>query len=71
LRLELIGVAMAGDARTAILKSQADGRMHSLTEGEAHDGWELESVSRDSVTFRRGAESAQLPLKMDGGRRPR
>jgi len=71
LRLELIGVAIVGATRTAMLQSQADGRMHNLREGDSHDGWELETVSVDNVTFSRGSESAQLPLKMNKDRRQR
>lgn len=71
LRLELLGTAKIGTTRTALLKNLPDGRILSLGEGEEHDGWTLEAIGAGSVGFRRGAESTELPLSKEKGRRPR
>lgn len=62
LRLKLEGIAIAGGARVAVLRSLNGQGLVQLTEGESHDGWTLESLSSNSVTFSRGAQTSELLL---------
>ena len=71
LRLELVGVALVGDTRIALLRSLIDKRLLNLPEGDSHEGWKLESVVPDSVTFSRGGDSSRLYLELDSARSSR
>lgn len=62
LRLKLEGIAIAGGARVAVLRTLNGQGLMQLTEGESHDGWTLESLSSNSATFSRGAQTSELLL---------
>ncbi|CAA7621448.1 hypothetical protein [Magnetospirillum sp. UT-4] len=56
--LELVGVALAGERRLALLRRKGETRIHRLAEGGALAGWRLDAVapgtaslSRDGLTL--------------------
>lgn len=62
LRLELEGIAIAGGSRVAVLRNLANNQLLQLAEGDAHEGWTLDSVSATSASFSRGEQTTELPL---------
>ena len=70
IRLKLIGVALAGGSRVALLRNLVNNQLVHLAEGETHDGWALDTVGAQSASFSRGPQVAELPLELEGsGRR--
>ena len=67
IRLKLEGVAIATDSRVAVLRSLANNQLLQLSQGMAYNGWKLESVEADSVTFQRGEQTSQLFLELATG----
>jgi hypothetical protein len=68
LRLRLEGVAIVADSKVAVLRNLADNQLLQLAEGMSHNDWNLESVTADSATFKRGEEVAKLSLDPATGR---
>jgi hypothetical protein len=68
LRLRLEGVAIAGDARVAVLRSTGNNQLLRLAEGTSYDGWLLESVTTDRAIFRRDADVTELFLDANGAK---
>ena len=62
LRLKLEGIAIAGGARVAVLRNLSGNGLMQLTEGDSHDGWTLDTLSSNSATFSRGAQTSELLL---------
>lgn len=71
LRLKLIGVALSGGARVALLRNTANNQLLQLAEGEIHDGWTLDTVGAKGATFSRGPQTTELPLEVQDDNRPR
>lgn len=65
IRLKLIGVALAGGSRVALLRNLVNNQLVHLAEGETHDGWSLDTVGAQSATFSRGPQVAELPLELE------
>ena len=68
LRLKLQGVALSGGSRLAVLRNLSTNLLLQMAEGEAHDGWTLDSVNSKSASFSRGAELTELPLDPENNR---
>jgi hypothetical protein len=68
LRLKLVGIAISGGSRVALLRNQVNNQLMQLAEGENHDGWSLDAVSSQAATFSRGPQVTQLPLEPEGSR---
>lgn len=66
IRLKLIGVALAGGSRVALLRNLVNNQLIHLAEGETHDGWSLDTVGAQSASFSRGPQVAELPLEIEG-----
>lgn len=62
LQLKLLGVALYGGARAAVLRNTANNQVLFLAEGQVHAGWTLESVSSRSARFSRGDELTEIVL---------
>jgi hypothetical protein len=65
IRLKLIGVALAGGSRVALLRNLVNNQLVHLAEGETHDGWSLDTVGEQSASFSRGSQVAELPLELE------
>lgn len=66
LRLKLIGVALSGGTRVALLRNLVNNNLLQLAEGESHDGWTLDSVGAKAASFSRGPQKTELPLDPEG-----
>ena len=66
IRLKLVGVAMGGGSRVALLRNLVNNQLIHLAEGETHDGWSLDTVGTQSASFSRGPQTAELPLELEG-----
>lgn len=62
LHMKLEGVAITSEARVAVLRDLSNNQLVQLTEGMTHDGWTVDSVTATGAVFKRGAETANLPL---------
>jgi hypothetical protein len=65
IRLELEGVALTPEARTAVLRDLTTKKMLRLEEGASHNGWKLESVQTDSALFKRNQQTVELELVVE------
>ena len=66
IRLKLVGVAMGGGSRVALLRNLVNNQLIHLAEGETHDGWSLDTVRTQSASFSRGPQTTELPLELEG-----
>ena len=66
IRLKLVGVALAGGSRVALLRNLVNNQLIHLAEGETHDGWSLDTVGAQSASFSRGPQTTELPLELEG-----
>ena len=67
LRLKLLGVAISGGSRVALLRNTSNNLLVQLAEGESHDGWTLDAVDSQAAHFSRGAQKTELPLEVETG----
>jgi hypothetical protein len=65
IRLKLIGVALSGGTRVALLRNLVNNQLVHLAEGETHDGWSLDTLGAQSASFSRGPQVAELPLELE------
>jgi len=63
LQLKLLGVAIYGGARAAVLRNLKNNQVLFLAEGQVHGGWTLESVSSTAARFSRGDELTEISLE--------
>ena len=66
IRLKLVGVALSGGTRVALLRNLVNNQLIHLAEGETHDGWSLDTLGAQSASFSRGPQVAELPLELEG-----
>ena len=62
LRLQLEGIAIAADARVAVLRDQGNNELMQLSVGMSYNNWLLEDVTSGTATFRRGDDATELTL---------
>lgn len=67
LRLKLLGVAISGGSRVALLRNTSNNLLLQLAEGGNHDGWTLDSVDSKAAHFSRGEQKTVLPLDPEPG----
>jgi hypothetical protein len=60
----LLGVIMAGNTRTAMLREKSNGRLHRVEAGRDLNGIKVAQIDRDSVTLSQGTENETLPLSV-------
>lgn len=66
IQLKLVGVALAGGSRAALLRNLVNNQLIHLAQGEVHDGWSLDTVGAQSASFSRGPQTTELPLELEG-----
>ena len=71
LRLTLEGVAITSESRIAVLRNLNNNQLLQLEEGMSHEGWTLDGVTASGVSFKRGAQVADLTLDPDTANRQR
>lgn len=67
LRLKLLGVAISGGSRVALLRNTSNNLLLQLAEGGTHDGWTLDSVDAKAAHFSRGEQKTVLQLDPEPG----
>lgn len=68
----LAGIVVAGDARVALIRDLASGRVRRVAEGEAIDGWIVKTIAVDRVVLapeRGGAAIEVTPTRSPAGER--
>lgn len=63
LQVELVGVAIASERRTAILRHGTPPQLVTLSTGDEIAGWTLEAVLFNRVVFSRGPDRREVALK--------
>lgn len=69
----LVGILYSPEQREVLFADGGKGGNKALHEGESIEGWTVERISPERVTFRSGVRSATIELAQDGtpGSRPR
>lgn len=65
LRLELEGVAITPEASIVLVRDLASNKLLRLGKGMQHQGWEVTAVTANGATFKRGAVSQEVLLRID------
>jgi len=63
LLLKLEGIAIAADARVAVLRDQGSNQLVQLSVGMSHNNWLLQDITSATATFRRGDDVSTVSLK--------
>jgi hypothetical protein len=61
---QLLGVIIAGDMKTAMLREKANGRIHRVEAGRQVNGVTVGEIARESVTLTQGADREVVPLQV-------
>jgi hypothetical protein len=67
----LLGIASIGDRRVALIRAPEEKDARRIHIGDSIEGWILESIGRDAVTFRNGSAEHEIrlrPVNTPGGR---
>lgn len=59
-QLSLVGIAVIGDRRLALLRQREGRDVLQVVEGEALDGWRIEAIDTEAVIFRLGSSQQRL-----------
>ncbi len=65
LKLDLVGVVISGGEKIALIVPQGGTAIQRLATGDTFQGWLLESIEPERVTFRRGEIEEQIELSFD------
>lgn len=69
----LIGIALSGDMRIAMLRTQNGGKVVKVVEGQVLDGWTVREIDRDGLHLEAAGAVCTIlfpaPLRPDGGGR--
>lgn len=63
-QFQLLGVIIAGNTKTAMLREKASGKIHRLEIGREVNGIRVATIDRDTVTLAQGAESEVVPMQV-------
>ena len=63
-QFQLLGVIIAGNSKTAMLREKASGKIHRVDVGREVNGIKVASIERDTVTLAQGGESEVVPLQV-------
>ena len=58
--LALVGIALIGERRLALLRPSGGKDVIQVVEGEALDGWQVEAIETEAVTFRFGSNKQRI-----------
>jgi hypothetical protein len=60
----LLGIIVAGNSRTALLREKSSGRIHRVEQGREVGGLKVAEIEREQVKLTQGAESEVLSLQV-------
>jgi hypothetical protein len=63
-QFQLLGVIIAGNSKTAMLREKASGKIHRVDLGREVNGIKVASIERDTVTLAQGGETEVVPLQV-------
>lgn len=63
-QFQLLGVIIAGNTKTAMLREKASGKIHRLEVGREVNGIRVATIDRDTVTLAQGGESEVVPMQV-------
>lgn len=66
-QFQLLGVIIAGNTKTAMLREKASGRIHRLEVGREVNGIRVATIDRDTVTLAQGGETEVVPMQVQKG----
>lgn len=62
----VLGIAMSGSNRLALVKGPADKDGRHLRVGDVYEGWAVVDIHIDAVVLSSGAERREVPLRIEG-----
>jgi general secretion pathway protein N len=66
-QFQLLGVIIAGNSKTAMLREKASGKIHRVEQGRDLNGIKISSIERDTVTLAQGGESEVVAMQVQKG----
>jgi hypothetical protein len=63
-QFQLLGVIIAGNTKTAMLREKASGKIHRVELGREVNGIKVATIDRDTVTLAQGAETEVVPMQV-------
>lgn len=66
-QFQLLGVIMAGNSKTAMLREKSNGKIHRVEQGREVNGIKVASIDREAVTLAQGGETEVVPLQVQKG----
>ncbi len=65
LEVTVVGIIISSEEQIAIIKPKGGSRFIRLSEGDSFQGWNLETIEPDRITFRRGDIEEHIELTYD------
>ncbi len=65
LEVTLVGIIISSEGRIAIIKPEGGSQFVRLSEGDSFQGWTLETIEPDRITFQRGEIEEHIELTYD------
>lgn len=66
-QFQLLGVIIAGNSKTAMLREKASGKIHRVEQGREVNGIKVASIERETVTLAQGGETEVVPMQVQKG----
>lgn len=63
-QFQLLGVIIAGNTKTAMLRDKSSGKIHRVELGHEVNGIKVATIDRDTVTLAQGAETEVVPMQV-------
>ena len=65
LEVTVVGIIISSEEQIAIIKPKGESRFVRLSEGDSFQGWTLETIEPDRITFQRGDIEEHIELTYD------
>ena len=65
LEVTVVGIIISSEEQIAIIKPKGGSQLVRLSEGDSFQGWTLETIEPDRITFRRGDIEEHIELTYD------
>ena len=65
LEVTVVGIIISSEEQIAIIKPKGGSQLVRLSEGDSFQGWTLETIEPDRITFRRGDIEEHIELSYD------
>ena len=61
----MVGIIISSEEQIAIIKPKGGSQFMRLSEGDSYQGWTLETIEPDRITFQRGDIEEHIELSYD------